>query len=188
MLRHDPDIVMVGEIRDQETAGLAVRAALTGHLVLSTLHTNDASSGITRLVDLGIEPFLLCSTVSGILSQRLVRRLCEACRAPSQVDASSLAAMGLPAGQPSGTVRVWRAKGCPACRKTGFRGRTGIFELLVIDHHIRSLIIRRTSSAQIRQSALARGMVSLAQSGWRKVEAGMTSLEELSRVLPSEHR
>jgi len=188
MLRHDPDIVMVGEIRDQETAGLAVRASLTGHLVLSTLHTNDAASGITRLLDLGIEPFLLCSTVSGIVSQRLVRRLCESCRESSDVAAASLVTMGVAVPRQRGTVRVWRAKGCRACNKTGYYGRTGIFELLVIDHHIRSLVIKRTSSTQIRQSALARGMMSLAQSGWQKAEAGITSFEELIRVLPSEER
>ena len=188
MLRHDPDVIMVGEIRDQETANLAVRAALTGHLVLSTLHTNDASSGITRLMDLGIEPFLLCSTLSGIVSQRLVRRLCPACREPVQADRASVSSLGIALSGPSDTVPVWRARGCTACRSTGFHGRTGVFELLTVDHRVRSLLIKRTPSVQIRQSAISNGMCSLMQSGWRGVETGVTSLEEVTRVLPQELR
>ena len=187
MLRHDPDIIMVGEIRDQETANLAVRAALTGHLVLSTLHTNDAASGVTRLMDLGIEPFLLCSTLNGILSQRLVRRLCQACRESVEVDLATLSHVGLPTAQPmTGTVKVWRARGCTKCRDTGYLGRTGVFEMLTVDHRIRSLIIKRTSSTQIRQSAIAAGMQTLTQSSWEKVLAGLTSLEELVRFIPSD--
>jgi len=188
MLRHDPDIIMVGEIRDQETAGLAVQAALTGHLVLSTLHTNDAASGMTRLMDLGVEPFLLCSTLSGILSQRLVRKLCAECREPFDVEPSAVAHIGVNLPAQSGPVKVWRARGCKACRQTGYHGRTGIFELLVVDHRIRGLIIKRTPSAQIRQSAVASGMRTLSYASWQKVQAGVTSLEELVRVLPSEQR
>lgn len=188
MLRHDPDIIMVGEIRDQETASLAVRAALTGHLVLATLHTNDAASGITRLMDLGVEPFLLCSTVSGILSQRLLRLLCASCLSTAEVDAGGLAAVGVGVPGSCGVVQVARAKGCKACRETGYRGRTGVFEFLSVDHHIRSLIIKGSSSAQIRQSAMAKGMSTLAQASWQKVRAGLTGLEELARVLPSEIR
>jgi len=187
MLRHDPDIIMVGEIRDQETANLAVSAALTGHLVLSTLHTNDAASGITRLLDLGIEPFLLCSTLSGILSQRLVRLLCPKCRQSVSVDKASLMAMGITVPG-EGTTSLWRAKGCKQCRETGYHGRTGVFELLTVDHHIRSLLIKRMSSTQIRQSAMAQGANSLWQSGWLKMQAGLTSLEELVRILPRELR
>ena len=188
MLRHDPDIIMVGEIRDQDTASLAVRAALTGHLVLSTLHTNDAASGITRLMDLGVEPFLLCSTVSGILSQRLMRLLCTSCRTSAEVDAGGLAAMGVAVPGSCGLVKVARAKGCKACRDTGYQGRTGVFEFLPVDHHIRSLIIKGSSSAQIRQSAMAKGMATLTQASWQKVRAGVTGLEEVARVLPSEVR
>ncbi len=188
MLRHDPDIVMVGEIRDEETANLAVSAALTGHLVLSTLHTNDAASGITRLFDLGIEPFLLCSTLSGILSQRLIRVLCGECRESVQADAGSLGALGISTPPKSGPVQLWKGKGCKTCHGTGYYGRTGVFELLPVDHHVRSLLIKRTSSAQIRQSAIAQGMSSLWQSGWQKMQAGQTSLEELVRVLPQELR
>ena len=185
---HDPDIVMVGEIPDQETAGLTVRAALTGRLVLSSLHTNDASSTITRLVDLGIEPFFLCSTLTGILSQRLVRKLCEACREPYEVEGASLTHLGTFFPKRAGTVPLWRAKGCKQCRQTGFHGRTGIFELLVIDHQIRSLMIKRTSGIQIRQSAVSRGMMILPQAMWKKIQAGVTSLEEMIRILPPELR
>ena len=188
MLRHDPDIIMVGEIRDQETASLAVRSSLTGHLVLSTLHTNDATSGITRLVDLGIEPFLLCSTLSGILSQRLIRLLCPRCRQSLEVDASALGSMGVTAPDQKGSVTVWKATGCQHCRDTGYHNRIGVFEFLPVDHHIRSLIIKRTSSAQIRQSAMSRGMSTLWQCGWQKMQAGLTSLEELLRVLPQDER
>ncbi|MBI2174869.1 MAG: Flp pilus assembly complex ATPase component TadA [Candidatus Omnitrophica bacterium] len=188
VLRHDPDIVMVGEIRDQETANLAVRAALTGHLVLSTLHTNDAASGITRLMDLGIEPFLLCSTLIGILSQRLMRQLCEECRTLSSVDPVTLTQMGLSVPASMATVPLGHARGCRKCQATGYHGRAGVFELLVMDHHIRSLILKHTASTQIRQSAVSRGMLTLWQSGWQLVGKGETSLEELIRVVPPELR
>jgi type II secretory ATPase GspE/PulE/Tfp pilus assembly ATPase PilB-like protein len=185
---HDPDVVMVGDMGDQETASLTVRTALTGHLVLSTLHTNDASSAITRLLDLGIEPFFLCQTLTGILAQRLVRKLCVACREPSDVEASSLVPLGIAVPKRSGAVRLWRPRGCKRCRQTGYLGRIGVFELLTVDHHVRSLIIKRTSGSQIRQSAISRGMVSLAQAFWQKVATGDTSLAELSRILPPELR
>jgi len=187
MLRHDPDIMMVGEIRDQETAQLSVRAALTGHLVLATLHTNDATSGITRLMDLGIEPFLLCSTLAGILSQRLVRVLCPDCKTTVETDPASLEAMGVgPLGK--GKVSLGCSKGCGKCRQTGYRGRTGVFELLTVDSHLRSLIIKHSSGAQIRQSALSRGMLPLAISSWQKVKSGQTSVEEILRVFPADSR
>ena len=189
ILRHDPDIIMVGEIRDQETANLAVRAALTGHVVLSSLHTNDAAGGVTRLLDLGIEPFLLCSTLSGILSQRLVRVLCESCRIACELDTASLSCVGVVApAEAEDRLRVWRPHGCARCRQTGYYGRRGLFELLTIDHHIRSLIIKRAPSAHLKQSATSRGMISLWQSGWDAVRSGLTSLEELVRVLPAELR
>lgn len=185
---HDPDVVMVGDMGDSETASLAVRTALTGHLVLSTLHTNDASSAITRLLDLGVEPFFMCSTLTGVLAQRLVRKLCVACREPSDVEASSLAPLGIQVPKQAGAVRLWRPRGCKRCRQTGYHGRTGVYELLVVDSHIRSLMIKRTSGAQIRQSAMSRGMTSLAQAFWRKVASGDTSLAELSRILSPELR
>ena len=184
MLRHDPNIVMVGEIRDQETAVLALRAALSGHLVLSCLHTNDAAGAIIRMVDLGIEPFLLCSTLIGVLSQRLPRLLCAGCRTFTEVDAASLSHVGPGSPVQSGTMRVGQARGCPKCRATGYHGRTGVFELLVVDHHIRSLMLKQTSTAQLRQSAVSRGMQTLWQAGWQKVQAGRISLQELARVLP----
>lgn len=185
---HDSDIIMVGALHEQETASLAVRAALAGRLVLSSLHTSDASSVFTRLLDLGVEPFFLCSTVSGVLAQRLVRTLCPTCREPYQVDGANLTHLGISLPNPSAAVPVWRPKGCKRCRNTGYHGRTGVFELLVVDHHIRSLVIKRTSGAQIRQSAISRGMATLSQSVWRKVASGETSLEELIRVLPAELR
>ena len=184
MLRHDPDIIMIGEIRDQDTAGLAMRAALSGHLVLASLHTNDAASAIIRLVDFGVEPFLLCSTLTGIVSQRLPRLLCTACRTLAEVDAAGLSHVGPGAPAQPGTVRVGQAHGCDACRHTGYHGRTGLFELLVVDHHIRSLMLKQTSTAQLRQSAVSRGMQTLWQSGWQAAQAGRTSLQELVRVLP----
>ena len=187
-LQHDPDLVMVGELPDAETATLAVRTALTGRTVLSSLHTIDASSAITRLLDLGIEPFFLCSTLTGILAQRLVRRLCIACREPLPLEAANLEALGLTVPKLPGKLRLWKAKGCAQCRQTGYQGRTGIFELLVIDHQIRSLIIKRTSGLQIRQSAVSRGMITLSQALWQKAQVGETSLEELLRVLPTELR
>lgn len=188
-LRHDPNVLMIGELDDQETASLAVGAALTGHLVLAGLHTNDAASAITRLLDSGIEPFVLCSVLSGIVSQRLPRRLCTQCRTGSNVSPAVLAPMGITApGQTDETLKVWSARGCKQCRGTGYHGRTGLFEVLVIDHHLRALIIKRTSSSQIRQSAISRGMSSLWQSGWQAMQEGLTSLEELSRVLSADLR
>jgi type II secretory ATPase GspE/PulE/Tfp pilus assembly ATPase PilB-like protein len=186
-LQHDPDIIMVGELPDQETSQSAVRAALTGRLVLSNLRTNDASSAITRLLDFGVEPFFLCSTLSAILSQRLLRKLCADCREAHEVDAAALATIGLSLPKTAGTVKLWRAKGCKRCRQTGYLGRAAIFELLTVDHQIRSLIIKRTSGIQIRQSAVARGMVTLLHSAWQAVQVGATSLEELVRVLPRDH-
>jgi len=188
-MRHDPNLILVGEIADQETAALAVGAASTGHLVLAGIHTNQAATAITRLLDLDVEPFALCSALTGVLSQRLVRRLCDQCRHVTQVDAAALVAMGItPPGQANGTLKVWAAKGCKQCRGTGYYGRTAVFELLTVDQHLRSLIIKRTSTAQLRQSAISRGMTSLWQSAWQKMQAGQTSLEELSRVLPPDLR
>ena len=188
ILRHDPNVVMVGELQDRDTARLAVRAALTGRLVLAGLHTHDAAGAVTRLLDLGIEPFFLCSTVSGILSQRLLRRLCSGCREQAHVNSAALASLGVAVPKALERVTLWRGRGCAECRKSGYHGLTGIFELLVVDHHIRSLIIKGTSSAQIRQSAVSRGMVSLLHAGWQAVMAGDTSLEELLRAFPPESR
>lgn len=188
ILRHDPDIILVNELKDRETASLAVGAALTGHLVLSSLSTQDASGAITRLFDLGIEPFLLCSTLSGIVSQRLVRQLCVSCRESQDVGAAALKNMGISMPGKSDSISLWNAKGCQRCRNTGYHGRTGIFETLMIDSHVRSLIIKRSSGLQVRQSAIARGMKNLWQSGWQKVQSGETSLQELVGVVPPDLR
>jgi general secretion pathway protein E len=180
ILRQDPDIIMIGEIRDLETAQIAVQASLTGHLVLATLHTNDASSAVTRLADMGVEPYLLASSLLGVLAQRLVRTLCPVCKtthAPSAAEASLLATMGLPATQPLAT-----APGCDACHHSGFRGRTGIYELLVVDDTIRRIVHAGTGELELREAAAAAAMRSLRQDGARLVADGSTSLAELLRV------
>jgi general secretion pathway protein E len=165
ILRQDPDVIMIGEIRDLETAQIAVQASLTGHLVLATLHTNDAVSAITRLIDMGVEPFLLSSSLLGVCAQRLVRRLCMNCRESDPLITGN-----------------WRAVGCPACARTGFQGRTGIYELLIVDDLIRSQIHERAAEANIRQVALAAGMLTMRDDGQRWVNQGITSLDEVIRV------
>ena len=179
ILRQDPDMLLVGEMRDPETAEICVQAALTGHLVLSTLHTNDAPSALTRLLDLGIADYLVTSTVEAVLAQRLVRRTCIACAVAVPTDEASLREM---AADGVTIPEVRRAKGCPACRGTGFRGRTGIYELLVVDEDIRSEVLRRRGSGSIRALAVERGMRPLRADGWRQVAAGMTVPEEVLRV------
>ena len=170
---------MIGEIRDLETAQIAVQASLTGHLVLATLHTNDAASAITRLADMGVEPYLLASSLLGVLAQRLVRTLCTACRAaapPSEGERRLLATLGL-ASQP-----VWSAPGCDACSRSGFAGRTGIYELLQIDDTLRRLIHDGAGELALRDAAVRSGMRRLREDGARFVGAGRTSLAELTRV------
>lgn len=168
ILRQDPDVIMIGEIRDFETAQIAIQASLTGHLVLATLHTNDAASAVTRLTDMGVEPFLLSSSLLGVLAQRLVRKLCGHCAIPAQ-DATG-----------ENTAR--NPVGCSECGYTGYQGRTGVFELLVADEHIRSLIHSKAAEAQIREAARATGMTLMREDGERLVAAGITSREELIRV------
>lgn len=177
ILRHDPDVVLIGEIRDGETATSAIQASLTGHLVFSTLHTNDAPGAFTRLVDMGVEPYLVASTVEGVLAQRLVRVLCNQCKEeyipiPDE----------LPLDLPRPVERLWRPKGCRACRDSGFSGRSGVFELLLNDHEIRHLCVERASSAKIRDYALSKGMVTLRQSGYQKCLEGKTALDEVIRI------
>jgi general secretion pathway protein E len=162
ILRQDPDVIMIGEIRDFETAQIAIQASLTGHLVLATLHTNDAASAVTRLTDMGIEPFLLSSSLLGVLAQRLVRKLCTECKAVSTTG--------------------WHAAGCAACGHTGYQGRTGVFELLATNDAIRAQIHQKASEAEIRKAALAAGMALMRQDGERLVQTGVTSREELLRV------
>jgi general secretion pathway protein E len=178
ILRQDPDVVMIGEIRDLETAQIAVQASLTGHLVFATLHTNDAVSAVTRLVDMGVEPFLLASSLLGVGAQRLVRRLCLECRKPFAADAAQLRVLGL--APTDGTL--YSAQGCGACNGSGYRGRTGIYELLTVDDDLRRLIHDRASEQTLREHAVSRGMRSLRDDGMRWAGQGVISLEEVVRV------
>jgi len=179
ILRQDPDVIMIGEIRDLETAQIAVQASLTGHLVLATLHTNDTTSAVTRLVDMGIEPFLLASSLTGVLAQRLVRRLCPACKQSDAADPSELAQFGkYPAPK-----QLYRAVGCPACNQTGYQGRMGIYELLEIDDGLRRMVHERAADQALRDYVLANGALRpLRDDGLRWVAGGETTLEELLRV------
>ncbi len=181
ILRQDPDVIMVGEVRDRETAEIAIRAALTGHLVFSTLHTNDAAGAITRLVDMGIEPFLVASSIEGLVAQRLVRRLCNECKKPIAVDRSYLEECDFPLHRLSdGTI--YEPQGCENCRNTGFRGRTGIYEIIVVTDILRSLVVTRASTTALRQQTIKEGMRSLRDDGWNKVLKGITTIEEILRV------
>ncbi|MBI3322822.1 MAG: Flp pilus assembly complex ATPase component TadA [Candidatus Omnitrophica bacterium] len=175
-LRQDPDILMVGEVRDRETAEICVRAALTGHLVLSTLHTNDAASAITRLVDIGIEPFLLSPSLVLLIAQRLVRRLCTECKEPVQPSGSLLERVQLPAG------KYFRAKGCASCRNTGYKGRMAIYEVLSVDAKVQELISKRGTSREIKELARSQGMKTLVEDGVDKAAGGITSPEEVFSV------
>ncbi len=178
ILRQDPDVVMIGEIRDLETAQIAVQASLTGHLVFATLHTNDAVSAVTRLVDMGVEPFLLASSLIGVGAQRLVRRLCLECREVFSTGSAQLHALGLPPMPGS----FFSARGCPACNQSGYRGRTGIYELISIDDGMRRLVHDRASEQQLREYAAAKGMRTLRDDGMRWAASGLISLEEVVRV------
>ncbi len=178
IVRQDPDIIMVGEIRDIETAEISIHSALTGHLVFSTLHTNDAPGAITRLLDMGIEGFLVSSSIMGVLAQRLVRVICRACKAPYTPQQSIVDKIeSLP-----DNFTAYRGTGCEECRGTGYRGRTGIFELMILDGEMRSLIIERANADIIRQKAVEKGMQVLRDSGWEKVKEGVTTIEEVLRV------
>jgi type II secretion system protein E len=180
ILRQDPDVIMVGEVRDLETAEIAIRAALTGHLVFSTLHTNDAAGAVTRLLDMGIEPFLVGSSLEAVIAQRLVRTICEKCKEEYRPEPELLREVGFP--ETDKPVHFCRGRGCEDCRFTGYRGRTGIYEILVMHENLRPLIIERTSSNTIKQAAIANGMKTLRDDGWAKVRAGITTVEEVGRV------
>lgn len=164
ILRQDPDVVMIGEIRDVETAQIAVQASLTGHLVLATLHTNDSVSAVTRLIDMGIEPFLLSSSLIGIMAQRLVRKLCPSCRTEDTVTGK------------------WRPVGCLACNRTGYQGRTGIYEIVTVDDEMRSLIHKSAGEGELRAAARANGFRSMREDGQRWIDAGITSQDEVVRA------
>ena len=181
-LRQDPDVIMVGEIRDKETAEIAIRAALTGHLVFSTIHTNDSASTITRLLDMGIEPFLVASSVEGIVAQRLVRELCKACRQPVEVDGEFLREHNFPVERLANEGPIYEAVGCDECRGNGYKGRTGIFEVLQITDEIRPLVIAHASASEIKKKSLEHGMKTLREDGWDKVLAGTTTIDEILRV------
>ena len=181
VLRHDPDVILVGEIRDVETAEIAIQSALTGHLVFSTLHTNDAASAVTRLVDMGIEPFLVASVIRAIVAQRLIRVICPECKEGYVPEDEALRDVGLVMSQLESRV-LHRGKGCPACSETGYRGRTGIYEILLVSEEIRQLIMKKADSTTIGRKAVEEGMRSLREDGARKVVAGITTLEEVARV------
>ena len=181
VLRHDPDVIMIGEIRDLETAEIAIQAALTGHLVFSTLHTNDAPSAVTRLVDMGVEPYLVSSAVIGVMAQRLVRLLCTACRVEEAVPEEALTRVGLPADALKGS-RTYKPVGCDQCYHTGYRGRTGIYELLPASETLHQVLAKTSEAGLIRKAALEAGMKPLIKSGLEKVRLGLTSLEEVLRV------
>jgi len=182
MLRQAPNIILVGEIRDLETAEIAIQAALTGHLVFSTLHTNDAPSAITRLVDMGVKPFLVASSIQAVMAQRLIRKLCNACKAPFEPAQSELRAVGL-TGEDVEGVTLYRPVGCKACEMTGYQGRQGIFELVEMNSELRNLTFKSASTSRLREAAvLSGGMVTLVRDGIRKALAGVTSLEEVLRV------
>ena len=181
ILRQDPNVIMVGEVRDLETAEIAIRASLTGHLVFSTLHTNDAPSAFTRLIDMGIEPFLVASSVEAIMAQRLVRTICPHCKVEQKVERSYLLKIGFPADEIA-TTKFMRGAGCEECRGLGYQGRLAIYELLVLNEAMRPLILNRSSSTTIAQKAMEQGMRTLRTDGWNKVKNGITTIEEVLRV------
>ena len=181
VLRQDPNVVLVGEIRDIETAEIAIQASLTGHLVFSTLHTNDAPSAITRLVDMGVEPYLVASSLVAVLAQRLVRVLCQECKEPVTPTAEQLAEIGI-----RGEHAVFRPVGCSRCNHTGYHGRLGIFELMLVDDDLRALVTQNTDSKTIKRRAMEKGMQSLRTDGARKVLEGVTSIAEVLRATEEE--
>jgi type II secretory ATPase GspE/PulE/Tfp pilus assembly ATPase PilB-like protein len=182
ILRQDPDIVMVGEIRDRETAEIAIQAALTGHLVLSTLHTNDSAGAITRLTDMGVEPFLISSSVIAVLAQRLARAICTKCKVAYVPPADALRRLGVNI-EADADVEFYRGHGCDYCRGTGYRGRIGIFELMVVSDAIRDMIVHRAPAAEIKAQAIREGMRTLRDDGLEKVMSGISTIDEILRVV-----
>src|SRR5437762_4814592 len=185
ILRQDPNVIMVGEIRDLETAEIAIRAALTGHLVFSTLHTNDAPSAFTRLIDMGIEPFLVASSVEAVLAQRLVRPIRPHCKTEQRVERDYLIKIGFPEDEIA-TAKFWRGIGCDGCRQLGYQGRMGIYELLLLNEAVRPLILNRAPASTIAQKAMEQGMRTLRHAGWNKDRAGLTTIAEVPRVTQTE--
>jgi type IV pilus assembly protein PilB len=183
ILRADPDIILIGEIRDRETAMIAVESALTGHLVLSSLHTNDAPSAITRLIEMEVETFLVASAVDCVVAQRLARKLCERCAEAYEPEAAELLEAGMPESQLSEPGKFMRPTGCPACANTGYRGRIGLYEVMLMSEEIERLTVERASSDTIRAVAIEQGMLTLRDDGLHKARAGQTSIEEIARVV-----
>ncbi len=181
ILRQDPNVIMVGEIRDLETAEIAIRAALTGHLVFSTLHTNDAASAFTRLIDMGIEPFLVASSVEAVIAQRLVRTICPVCKTEQKIERDYLKRIGFPEDEIA-TTTFWHGAGCEDCRQLGYQGRIAIYELLLVNEALRPLILNRAPASTIAAKAIEMGMRTLRDDGWNKVKAGITTIEEVLRV------
>jgi general secretion pathway protein E len=179
VLRQDPDVIMVGEVRDEETARMVIQSSLTGHFVFSTLHTNDSAGAITRMLDLGVEPYLVASSVVGVLAQRLVRRLCTKCKECIPADSHKLRELGIGA---SAFEKVYVSKGCDDCFNTGYRGRTGIYEFMVVDDDVRQCIYQRKDANSIKKAAVEGGLTTLRMDGLLKVENGQTSIEEVLRV------
>jgi general secretion pathway protein E len=180
-LRQDPDVMMVGEIRDLETAQVAIQSALTGHMILSTLHTNTAASSVTRLLDMGVEPFLITSTLNAVLAQRLVRRLCPQCRTATVLSREAIASLGLDPATMDG-MKFYKPHGCDACSNTGFRGRIALFELLEMDEEISRLILVRAEAREVQRAAVDAGMRLMLADGIAKAQAGLTTVEEILRV------
>lgn len=181
-LRQDPDVILVGEIRDLETAEIAIQASLTGHLVLSTLHTNDAATAVTRLVDMGVEPFLVASSLLAVMAQRLVRVVCPDCRIPYMPTYEEMSKIGLSPEDVKSKGFIYKSQGCPRCMKTGYTGRIGIYELLIVDDEIRHQVLKNTDSTQIKKLAVSKGMDTLRDDGAKKVLQGMTTIDEVLRV------
>jgi general secretion pathway protein E len=183
IVRQDPDVIMVGEIRDAETAEIAIQAALTGHLVFSTLHTNDAAGAVSRLLEMGVEDYLLASSLLGVLAQRLVRRVCMKCRKTAELAVEAMREIAGPGG---GEVQVYEGSGCEECSQTGYRGRSGIYELLQVGDPIRQLILKRSSADAVKDAAVRQGMRTLRDDGWQKVRTGVTTVAEVVRVTQEE--
>ncbi|MFA5059234.1 MAG: ATPase, T2SS/T4P/T4SS family [Candidatus Omnitrophota bacterium] len=184
MLRHDPDIMMVGEVRDYETAEIAIQVALTGHLVFSTIHTNDAASAVTRLLDMGVEPYLVSSSVECFIAQRLIRLICPKCKQPGKITPEAIKEFGLK-GEEANTA-IYEGKGCEFCKMTGYYGREGIYEFLLLNEEMRNMIVARATASQIKAKAIAAGMRTLRQDGWEKVKKGVTTPSEVIRVTQEE--
>src|SRR5438132_1143506 len=182
IVRQDPDVIMVGEIRDAETAEIAIQAALTGHLVFSTLHTNDAAGAVSRLLEMGVEDYLLASSLLGVLAQRLVRKVCEKCRRSAEITPTVQRELG----GDGAAAEIYEGTGCEACAQTGYRGRSGIFELLLVNEVIRPLILKRSSADMLKDAAVQQGMRTLREDGWHKVRTGVTTVAEVVRVTQEE--